>query len=357
LRGKVVMLAGLLRRARNVVVYGGAGLSTSAGIPDWATRTAKNGVLAQQQQQQQQQQQHQSSGKDKGKGKGKKAPQLSSFHAAEPSFGHRVLAALAHRGFIWRFIQQNHDGLPQKAGMPQRFVNEIHGGIFDPSNPCVPMNGQLRHDLFQDLLHCERNADLVLTLGSSLAGMNSDRLVKTCSERARRAKSKGEDCCGSVIVSLQTTPHDAEASVRIYATIDRTMELLAEQLELEVSPPETPTPLPSSHRPLGPEHEVFEVPYDAEGRRLPDGQPRRHWDLRTGSVHFMTVGRSQGARAIILGKLDGTNHYRVGLRVRPEFQGDWEEIRIMGSWWVNAAVAGEVEILPMMSRHDAETPE
>merc|ERR1711971_575545 len=198
---------------------------------------------------------------------------------------------MAHRVFIWRFIQQNHDGLPQKAGMPQRLVNEIHGGIFDPSNPCVPMTGKLREDLFKDLLHCERTADLMLTLGSSLSGMNSDRLVKTCAERAQRAKSRGEDCLGSVIVSLQTTPHDAQASVRIYATIDGTMELLTELLELEVSPPEAPPPpLPSSHRPLGVEHEVFEVPYDAEGRRLPEGQPCRRWDLRTRSIHFLTVG-------------------------------------------------------------------
>jgi len=237
--------------------------------------------------------------------------------------------------------------------MPQRLVNEIHGGIFDPSNPVIPMSGKLRDDLFQDLLRCERTADLMLTLGSSLAGMNSDRLVKTCAERAKRARSRGEDCLGSVIVSLQTTPHGAEASVRIYATIDRTMDLLAEQLELEVSPPETPPPpLPSSHRPLGPEHEVFEVPYDTEGRRLPDGHPCRRWDLRTRSVHSITVGPNRGSRAIILGKLDGTDHYRVGLRIRPEFQGDWEEIRIMGSWWVNAAVAGEVETLPIMTRDE-----
>merc|ERR1711953_71682 len=103
--------------------------------------------------------------------------------------------------------------------MPQRLINEIHGGLFDPSNPVVSMNGSLRSDLFQDLLVCERKADLVLTLGSSLAGMNADRLVKTCSDRAGRAKG---DVQGSVIVALQTTPHDAAASVRIYATIDRT---------------------------------------------------------------------------------------------------------------------------------------
>jgi NAD-dependent SIR2 family protein deacetylase len=44
---------------------------------------------------------------------------------AVPNKGHRCLAALARHGHVWRFIQQNHDGLPQKAGMPQRLINEV----------------------------------------------------------------------------------------------------------------------------------------------------------------------------------------------------------------------------------------
>lgn len=351
LRSKVALLASMLRKAKHTVVYGGAGLSTASGISDYATRTGSAGVLAKQK--------VESEGgkdaaaetdkcKDKGGRADKRTMAPSSFYSAQPNLGHRVVAAMAQQGFVWRFIQQNHDGLPQKAGLPQRLMNEIHGGIFDPSNPVVPMSGNLRSDLFKDLLLCERKVDLLLTLGSSLAGMNADRLVKTCSERAERTKSK-HDALGSVIVSLQTTPHDAQASVRVYATIDRTMELLAEHLVLDVPPTQTPLPpLPTVPRPLGIEREVFEVPYDERGQRLEEGHLRRSWDLRYRSIHFITIGPNKGARAIILGKLEDT-HYRVGIRLRPDFQGDYEEIRIMGSWWVNAAVAGEVEMLPIMN--------
>ena len=50
------------------------------------------------------------------------------------------------------WVQQNHDGLPQKAGYPQQHLNEIHGAWFDPSNPVVPMSGTLREDLMTWLL-------------------------------------------------------------------------------------------------------------------------------------------------------------------------------------------------------------
>ena len=52
-------------------------------------------------------------------------------------------------------------GLPQKAGMPQWRINEVHGAWYDPSNPVVPMDGTLRPDLLEDLLDWEEKADLV----------------------------------------------------------------------------------------------------------------------------------------------------------------------------------------------------
>jgi len=62
-------------------------------------------------------------------------------------------------------------------------INEIHGAWFDPSNPVVPMNGSLRDDLMDWLLVEEQKADLVLTMGTSLCGMNADRVVRTSSEK------------------------------------------------------------------------------------------------------------------------------------------------------------------------------
>jgi hypothetical protein len=50
------------------------------------------------------------------------------------------------------------------------------------------MSGSLRGDLFADLLACEEGADLVLAVGTSLCGMNSDRLVSSAAYRARLAR-------------------------------------------------------------------------------------------------------------------------------------------------------------------------
>merc|ERR1711907_315809 len=153
------------------------------GIGDYATRSGGAGVLSQT--------------------VGSERPKPISPYSAKPNLGHRVIAALAKEGLVWRFIQQNHDGLPQKAGVPQGVMNEIHGGWFDPSNPVVSMKGSLREDLFSDLLECERQADLVLAIGSA-------------------------------IVALQRTPHDENSSVRVFATIDKVFAMLADELSLSV---------------------------------------------------------------------------------------------------------------------------
>ncbi len=84
---------------------------------------------------------------------------------------------------------QNHDGLPQKAGFPQAALNEIHGAWYDPSNPVVMMDGQLRTDYFQWLCEWEERSDLCLVLGTSLSGMNADRMVHRAYSRAAKTKA------------------------------------------------------------------------------------------------------------------------------------------------------------------------
>ena len=41
------------------------------------------------------------------------------------------------------FVNQNHDGLCQKAGLPKSVLNEIHGSWFDKYNIVKSMNDQL----------------------------------------------------------------------------------------------------------------------------------------------------------------------------------------------------------------------
>ena len=100
------------------MIYSGAGISTAAGIGQAAR-----------------------SGNDKMTG--------GATTDASPTLTHLVLATLKEKGLVHTWIQQNHDGLPQKAGWPQEDIIEIHGSWYDPSNPVVCYDGNLRDDLFK----------------------------------------------------------------------------------------------------------------------------------------------------------------------------------------------------------------
>jgi len=211
--------------------------------------------------------------------------------------------------------------------------------------------GHLREDLFRDLLVCERKADLVVAVGSSLCGMNSDRLVSTCADRARHTVPS-DSVHGSVIVALQKTVHDKESSVRIFATINHTMELLMEALSITIPTVANVLKPPETFLPLGPDVEVFLVPYDENGH-LDKSGARRSWDLREGAQHTIVVGKHKGDRAVILGK-NPQGHYRVGISKNdePPNEGQYNEVRLMGNWWVTSATEGDVDLLPIIG-HEA----
>ena len=65
-----------------------------------------------------------------------------------PTLTHFILGHLGREGVIHGWVQQNHDGLPQKAGFPQEKINEIHGSWFDPANPVVKYDGSLHARAF-----------------------------------------------------------------------------------------------------------------------------------------------------------------------------------------------------------------
>lgn len=109
IEAKTKAIADLIARSKCCVAYTGAGLSRASGIPDYASKV--QGVV--------------------------RPPTLRSALDAQPTFAHHVLAALQRRGLLKYLVQQNHDGLPQKAGIPQMAINEIHGAWHDPSNPVV----------------------------------------------------------------------------------------------------------------------------------------------------------------------------------------------------------------------------
>lgn len=311
LAAKVALLARLLQQGERCVAYTGAGISTASGIQDYASRATDSVGLR----------------------------KARTGLDAEPTLTHRVLTSLHAAGNLHHWVQQNHDGLPQKAGFPPEHLNEIHGAWFDPSNPVVPMSGTLRSDLFASLQKWRKEADLCLALGTSLCGMNADSVVTDCAKRCRKGKG-----LGAVIVGLQQTVHDEQCSLRIFGRMDEVFGLLAEHMQLPVG---TGTYQPRVPRGSQESPDVFLVPFG------PDGAPGElhRWDLRQGQKMRVTAGPGEGFEGEIAGKTaDG--HYRVVLPVIREGAKDHGTGRVaylLGSWWVQSAAAGTCKRLPLVN--------
>mmetsp|Transcript_7631 Transcript_7631/g.17580 ORF Transcript_7631/g.17580 Transcript_7631/m.17580 type:complete len:382 (-) Transcript_7631:59-1204(-) len=306
LDAKMTLVAQLIRESTCMTAYTGAGLSRASGIPDYASK-AKNSLVS--------------------------GAKIKSGFDAQPTYAHHVLAALERAGHLKHYVQQNHDGLPQKAGFPQEKINEIHGAWFDPANPVVKFSGSLRGDLFQWMKTMEEEVDLCLCLGTSLSGMNADRMADTPARKSLRGKA-----LGTVIINLQRTPMDDISSVRVWAKLDDAFRLLAQKLDLVVKP--TPPVLPHTR-------DIYNVPYNAAGQH--DPSVSMVWDLRRGSEVRISVPEACNAKmkGTMIAK-DSEGNFAVHLSDGSR--------RRMGRWFVVAAVAGRLPQLPLVNIRPEITP-
>jgi NAD-dependent SIR2 family protein deacetylase len=313
LHEKVKLLAGLIRKSKHMIAFTGAGISTAAGIDDYATRAKGASITAE------------------------RRPNIRNWRDAMPTKSHYVLTALHEFGFLKHWIQQNHDSLPQKAGYPQYALNEIHGSLHDPSNPIVPYEGQLRPDLFAWMTHWETKSDLCLAMGTSLSGFTADN-VPIHIARRRIDENKG---LGLVIINLQCTPYDELSTLRIYGCLDRVLELLAEELllDLAVAPMNTICP----HQPLQEnvlEEDVFRIPFDSHG--FFSEEESQVLDLRVGSWIQLTAGPYADDIGQCTGKTsDG--HYRIHFTesVHPVFNILRRPFTLtLGFWWIDLLTRG-----------------
>lgn len=202
LRAKAKLLADMWKRSgQGTVLYTGAGLSTASGIGDYASKASKSVAPH------------------------KACASVGNRLDLQPTFAHHALAAIGAKGLVGNWVQQNHDRLAQKAGFPQARINEIHGAWGDMKNPVKMMDDSLREDLLSWLEAWAENANMCVSLGTSLCGMNADRVPRAVAERF--AESSGE---GLVIIGLQRTVYDDVASLRIWGLCDEVMKLVAKEL-------------------------------------------------------------------------------------------------------------------------------
>ncbi|GMH48189.1 hypothetical protein TrVE_jg11652 [Triparma verrucosa] len=294
---KVRLLASLIKSSKNLTVYTGAGISTSTGIPDYGSKSLL-------------------------------PPHQLSPYLAQPSLTHHILKSLHTNAYLKNWIQQNHDGLPQKAGYPQSQLNEIHGSWYNPSNPVIPMSGELQQDLYSDLISISQSSDLVISLGTSMSGMTSDLIFTSCPTR--------------VIINKQRTGYDDIAGLRIYGDSDEVSELLCREMGLEV-----PDVSKYEIREFGDSGVYVFEGYNEKGIRE-EGETLT-LDLREGSSVKLVNGWREGTIGEVVGR-QREGHYKIRLSVRLKEGGCERYIeRVLGFWWLEGAKEGSIESLPLVN--------
>uniref|UniRef100_A0A8W4FP14 protein acetyllysine N-acetyltransferase n=1 Tax=Sus scrofa TaxID=9823 RepID=A0A8W4FP14_PIG len=266
LEQKVWELAQLVWQSSNVVFHTGAGISTASGIPDFR---GPHGVWTME---------------ERGL-----APKFdTTFENARPTKTHMALVQLERVGLLRFLVSQNVDGLHVRSGFPRDKLAELHGNMF--VEECVKCKTQYVRDTVvgsmglkatgrlctvaksRGLRAC-RNADLSITLGTSLQIRPSGNLPLTTKRRGRL-----------VIVNLQPTKHDRHADLRIHGYVDEVMTRLMKHLGLEIPAWDGPRvleralpPLPRPPAPkLEPKEEApaqFNCPAPASTKQEPKTEP------------------------------------------------------------------------------------
>ncbi|XP_017773024.1 PREDICTED: NAD-dependent protein deacetylase Sirt6 [Nicrophorus vespilloides] len=250
---KCNLLAKQISEARHVVFHTGAGISTTAGIPDFR---GPNGVWTLEK-------------------KGLKPNVNISFNDAVPTKTHMALKQLVDLGMVKYIVSQNIDGLHLRSGLKREFLSELHGNMFieqcdtcekqfirhsattsvgqkllDKNCPRVKLTGRACRGKIRDtVLDWEANLpdlDLKLSeLHSSVADLNiclgtTLQIVPSGNLPLNTLKYGGR----MVIVNLQATKHDKKADMIINAYVDDVMVKVMKKLGLEI-PEYTPEMDPS----------------------------------------------------------------------------------------------------------------
>lgn len=235
--------------SKRILIFSGAGISTSSGIPDFRGNNGlwrkKNPVYFDE------------FISDETKRKEYWEYKIEFWNyikKAKPTFSHFFITKLFRMGKIIGVVTQNIDGLHQKAGIPQELIVELHGNnrfavciecgkkiefdeaisifISQRNSPRCSCGGLLKPDvvmfgepldivLLHKAFYMAQNCDLVLSIGSTL-------LVQPASNIPLRAKLNGSFY---IVVSKGNTAHDNICDIKI----DDDCDYVFREIDLRIS--------------------------------------------------------------------------------------------------------------------------
>jgi len=248
-RNKCRELANLISHAKYVVVYTGAGISTSARIPDYR---GPKGLWTL-----------------KDKGLRINRDEYVEIEHAIPTLSHMAIAELERRGSVKHVISTNIDGLHLRSGLPIERLSELHGNTYlEVCQKCkesylrpydcmkfqdnetrkvnVHFNGKYCEregcggQLFDSIIHFGENlpqkelteaeiqsnrGDLAIVLGTSMKVPPSCYLPRSIYD-----KEGGK----MVICNLQKTQFDDFSVFNIRGHIDDIFHIVMEELGIEI---------------------------------------------------------------------------------------------------------------------------
>eukprot|EP00771_Trimastix_marina_P001945 gnl/Trimastix_PCT/3054.p1 GENE.gnl/Trimastix_PCT/3054~~gnl/Trimastix_PCT/3054.p1 ORF type:complete len:437 (-),score=68.47 gnl/Trimastix_PCT/3054:66-1376(-) len=244
LEEKAAQIAEWIANARHCVFFTGAGISTSAGIPDFRGPDGVWTLRAQ--------------------NKTRTKPTTSTLSAI-PTKTHMAIKTLLEVSKVKHLISQNTDGLHRRSGVDVGQLSELHGNSnlercaechkeylrdyrcrtarrvhsHETGRRCtVPgCNGKLQDSIInfgenlpdralQDGFYHGKHADLMICLGSSLTVTPAADMPRETAQRGGRL----------VVCNLQITPLDGLSALRVFARCDDLMERVMWHLALAILP-------------------------------------------------------------------------------------------------------------------------
>ncbi|XP_050101593.1 NAD-dependent protein deacetylase Sirt6 [Anopheles aquasalis] len=258
---KCEQLAEMMLASSHTVVHTGAGVSTSAGIPDFR---GPKGVWTLEE-------------------RGEKPSVNVAFEEAIPTKTHMALKALVAAGHVQYVVSQNIDGLHLRSGLARDYLSELHGNMFVETcikcrrqyvrNTPAPtvgkkLTGNVCHgtgknrscrggNLIDNILDWEHDLpenDLQLAfMHSAMAELNiclgtTLQIVPSGDLPLKNKKYGGK----LVICNLQPTKHDKKADFKISTYVDTVLEKVCKRLGVEILP-YRPADDPTKHVPCSAE--------------------------------------------------------------------------------------------------------